>query len=198
MASMFRSFFFLGLLGIAIWLLYAVFFPATLLWESVGVACISLAIIGLTVWQTIALLERARTRSKVEAYQTPGPKGFTATQFGKLRKWHLGVLVSALLVVLAFVGLRSTLIGNAEIAARTMQSARVSCTNFIDREFNSRRYTEKAKTLDSWVKMNKVVVEIGWKDSASASSYTTRLCVYDPMTRYLDSPGAFGRFRWEK
>ncbi len=201
MKIMFRNFFFLGLVGCVLWLLYAALFPTTLLWESVGVACISLTIIGLTVWQTLSLLGKLRAKSETEVSQIQWAERLSVLQLGKLRKWHVVALLGALVVVFASLLVRSALTENAEIAeiaTREIQAGRTNCTSFIDREFNRRSFSEKAKALGSWQKREHIVVEVGWKESAVSSAYVTRLCVYDPSTGNLVSPGALGRFRWEK
>ena len=75
--------------------------------------------------------------------------------------------------------------------------ARTACASFINREFNGGNRASPARATDVWQKNGHVVVEVvgkrGWE-----TSLTTRLCVYNPETRRMNSPGAFGRDRWEQ
>lgn len=50
-------------------------------------------------------------------------------------------------------------------------------------------------TSDIWEKDGRIVVEVGF--DKNSNSYSTRLCVFDPLTGKMQAPNNFTRSRWE-
>ena len=75
----------------------------------------------------------------------------------------------------------------------SMAVAEAACESWLGGELDSEGNTT---IFGSWRKNGKIVVEVGY--NPQGATYSTRLCVYDPQTRDLESPGAFGRTQWEK
>jgi len=108
-------------------------------------------------------------------------------------KLVLGILFTGVLSMIGYLVITDHLSGRA--ADRKVAEDR--CVRFINDEFNSGSRHNPAFHRDTWSKDGSIVVEVGWKETRSSSSYTTRLCVYDRKNQRLRSPGAFDRHRWE-
>lgn len=70
--------------------------------------------------------------------------------------------------------------------------AEAACESWIGEEFDSAGNTT---IFGSWRKNGKIVVKVGF--DPQGDTYHTRLCLFDPKTRDLSSPGAFDRAQWE-
>ncbi|MCB4458534.1 hypothetical protein [Leisingera sp. McT4-56] len=202
MESTFRGLFLAGAIGGVAWFWYVVLQPMTLLVEAAGVSIATLTLIGLVGW----LYEKNRSGVRGAAARESkslkvAADGVGANPKPDLKKvsWKVwGAL--AVLVVGCFgvwVYLEAMKREETDLAYLTIQ-VRSQCATWINREFNSGNPQLRARASDSWQKNGHIVVDVTWKDSSSSKSRNTRLCVYDPDTGRMQSPGAFGRGRWEK
>lgn len=183
MENTFRAMFCVGVLGGAAWFGYVEFQPVTPLVEAVGVFWLALTAVSLVLWG--ALWVRGRLSSVVA-----GLERITRVQW----------LVMAGVVIAVAGGWQVLAVSHQAQADRTLVVAQVrtQCASFINREFNGGSRNDPARANGVWNKNGHIVVEVVWKENRRDPSYQSRLCVYNPETKRLDSPGAFGRVRWEQ
>ncbi|WP_170432169.1 hypothetical protein [Ruegeria arenilitoris] len=110
------------------------------------------------------------------------------------------VAVAGAVLVAMFVGWAAVEAANSRKVAKnlTVLTATSGCASWIGKEFNDRQYSDPATATGTWEKHGHIVVEVAWKNDWTKDSYTSRLCVYDPVTGRMESPGAFGRSKWER
>lgn len=69
--------------------------------------------------------------------------------------------------------------------------------HWMHQEFLSGDKLRPVTIFEHWRQRGHVVVDVGLPRSGGANSMSSRLCVYDPASGRLTSPGALGRARWE-
>jgi hypothetical protein len=74
-----------------------------------------------------------------------------------------------------------------------VQSAEAACLDWFKSDSDVGAYD--AFLDGTWEKDGHVVVEIGF--NKQSTTYSSRLCVYDPVTRNMTAPNNFTRSRWE-
>lgn len=204
MESTFRIIFWAGLAGCVGWFWYAVLLPVTALVEAVGVFSGTLLVIGVAG----LLYEKARKNprgadavakvSVIAKEVADGGGEQIKLRLSKIQKKHWALV--AVVSVVAFAGWSywgSVKQTEADLASATSY-ARSACTSFINKEFNNNSRSNPARVYGDWQKNEHIVVEIVWNRGYSGGSLDSRLCVYNPETRRMHSPGAFGRERWEQ
>lgn len=85
-----------------------------------------------------------------------------------------------------------------EAQQAAFSSAKSRCQSWIDKEYNDIRRVAPAFVSGYWEKNGRLVVEVGWHEEAGSSTYYSRLCVVDPESGRMFSPGAFSRNEWEE
>lgn len=213
MESNFRIIFWTGLAGCAGWFWFAMLQTVTPLVEAAGVSAGALLLIGasglLYFWipqvfdlKKVGAEKVTEKVSKLaeEAVQEAksGSQTFTGEVLAKAKPWQWAVAAGvALVLTIGWVSMQSAQQVKADLANLTGY-VRAQCASWINDEFNHGNVTRSARASNSWRKGEYIVVDVTWKDSSVSKSWSSRLCVYDPDTGRLQSPGAFGRGRWEK
>ncbi|KIC10779.1 hypothetical protein RA19_10330 [Leisingera sp. ANG-M1] len=110
----------------------------------------------------------------------------------------LGLLVAVPVAILGYGHWAEQQVETQRVQAAAVENVKGQCRSWIQREYN--RYPRNNPSFVSgvWSKNEHIVVEVGWRKQADDATYRTRLCVYDPRSGRLSSPGAFGRWRWEQ
>ena len=204
MGSTFKKTFLVGLVGCLAWFWYVVLFPANETVDAAGAWAAALTVIGLAGWLFEKAQETAQTSKAAEGASTDtgevaaSIKALANLDLGKIKRKHW--VAAAVLVLAGASGwsyMRSAKEAEENLAFAT-GLARTKCASWMNIEFNSRNTQRPAKATGSWQKNGHIVVEVVWPESSYSNSLTSRLCVYDPSTGQMSSPGAFGRGRWEK
>lgn len=74
-----------------------------------------------------------------------------------------------------------------------------ACRDFIAKEMKTGSRDLEATITDAWMKDDKVVFEVGYREKFTRdSSYAIRLCIYDEKQGTLSSPSPFNSSKWEK
>lgn len=96
--------------------------------------------------------------------------------------------------VLAIAVVGSLLLSRGGLSSDAISSAQAGCLSW----FKSRPDVGgRDAFLDgTWEKDGHIVVDIGF--NLEGSSYSSRLCVYDPASGKMTAPNNFTRSRWEK
>ena len=121
--------------------------------------------------------------------------GGYAQRFGSsptLRRRSVGYgLLLFLLVGIAALSLAWT--RRSETSTASIRSAETACVNWFktDSDLGAR----DAFLDRSWKKDGHIVVEVGF--DKRGSSYSSRLCVFDPEQGRMTAPNNFTRSRWE-
>lgn len=132
---------------------------------------------------------------------------FFGYYLGNLKRLFAPVLPSrevALVIIVCGIGYlgyqfwTEQQINSSEAASRVISTAETKCSQWIGDEYNPNQRTDPATIYGTWEKNGSIVVEIAWPRERSSSTLNSRLCVYDPETGRMQSPGAFGRGRWER
>ena len=204
MESIFRIIFWAGLAGCVGWFWYAVFGTVTPLVEAVGVCSGVLVLIGaaglLFFWipQAFDLGKANKVADTAAQHAVAGADAAKSKVSGKLELWHwwaaLGV---AAVFVTGWYMMTAAEQAKADRAAFTSQ-IRSRCASWMNKEFNNNSRSNPTRVYGDWQKNEHIVVEIIWNRGHSGGSLDSRLCVYNPKTGRMHSPGAFDRGRWEK
>ncbi|MFW8596149.1 hypothetical protein [Cribrihabitans neustonicus] len=201
MESTFRIIFWAGLAGCAAWFWYTMFQPMTVLVEAAGVSAGTLLLIGaaglLYFWipQAFDLGKANKVAEATAQNAVTRAKSVKSEVLTKAKPWHWGLV--AVVILALFAGwsmMKSAERAEADLSHLVTQ-VRSTCASWLNKEMNGSNRINPAWANDAWQKKGHIVVEVVWKEG---SSHRSRLCVYDPSTRKMDSPGAFGRVRWEK
>lgn len=204
MESTFRIIFWAGLAGCAAWFWYTMFQPMTVLVEAVGVSAGTLLLIGaaglLYFWIPQAFdLNKANKVAEASAQSAVmGAKKAKTEVLAKVKPWHWGLAAGIALALFAGWAIKKSAQRAEADHAYLTSHVRSRCVSWINDEFNHRSTSNPASAYDSWEKNGHIVVEVAWKKNSYSKSLDARLCVYDPDTGRMQSPGAFGRGRWEK
>ncbi len=113
---------------------------------------------------------------------------FAANFDGKNRKY---LFASAAIVTLVVVG--GLLLTRGVSGSGDFGRAQSACLNWFKSEPDVGG--RDAFLDDTWEKDEHIVVEIGF--DLEGSSYSSRLCVYDPESNKMTAPNNFTRSRWE-
>ncbi len=200
----FKVIFGAGLAAIIGCLVYVVFEPMTEVIEIVGLFAGVVALIGaaglLYFWIPQAFdLEKARQLATATSqYAIAGAQQLKLKVATHLKPVHWAVIACVIAVgAVSWVKFKASQQAEADRASLHYH-VRSQCAEWIGDEFNTGWNKDKTKVSGSWLKNGHIVVEVAWKDEFNSKSWRSRLCVYNLETGQMQSPGAFGRQRWEQ
>ena len=108
---------------------------------------------------------------------------------GKSMKY---LIVASVVLAIAVAG--SLLLSRGGLSSDAISSAQAGCLNWFKSEPD---VGGRDAFLDgTWEKDGHIVVDIGF--NLEGSSYSSRLCVYDPASGKMTAPNNFTRSKWEQ
>lgn len=107
----------------------------------------------------------------------------------RINRYTLVIALALVAVGAAFLSMP----GAIGVSTDQMSRAEFACISWFneDRDLGGRA----PFSSDVWEKDGHIVVKVGF--NKRGSSYSTRLCVYDPDSNSMSAPNNFTRSRWE-
>jgi hypothetical protein len=107
----------------------------------------------------------------------------------------------AALSSIAAIAVAYLLLGSSEPSEEKAKEASALCREFIGKEMRSQGAFPKSietKVFDVWTKRGAIVMDIGFREEYTDSSYSMRKCVYDEAKGTLSSPSPLNDSDWKK